>query len=79
MSVILAGVAVVFFSAFAFWKENALAFMLAAGASLMSGLYWYDIYNSAIGLAISLMFIAYSLLCLGLAFRCIFWREDILE
>lgn len=79
MSLVLAGAAVVFFSLIAFWKANAIVFMLVAGASLMLGLYWFDVYPTDIGLAISLMFIAYSLVCLGLAFRCIFWREDILE
>lgn len=67
------------FSVLAFWKSNAIIFMLAGGTSIMVGLYWFDIYTTDLGLAISLMFIAYSLVCLGLAFRCIFWREDILE
>ena len=67
------------FSALAFWKENAIIFMLAGGTSLFTGLFWYDVYNINAGLGMSLMFIAYSLLCLGLAFRCIFWREDVLE
>ena len=79
MSVFLAGAVLAFFSALAFWKANAMVFMICGGASLMTGLYTYDVYTSQIGLSISLMFIAYSFLCLGLAFRCIFWREDILD
>jgi len=69
----------VILSILAFWKSNALLFMLAGGTSIMVGLYWYDIYTTDLGLGISLMLIAYSLLCLGLAFRFIFWREDILD
>jgi len=79
MSLVLAGAAVVFFSVLAFWKSNAIMFMVAGGASLMLGLYWFDVYISGIGLTLSLVFIGYSLVCLSLAFKCIFWREDILE
>lgn len=79
MSVILAGGIIAFFSALAWSTKNAQVFMICGGASLMTGLYTYDVYTSQIGLSISLMFIAYAFLCLGLAFRCIFWREDILE
>ena len=79
MSVMLAGAVIAFFSAIAFWKANAQVFMICGGASLMTGLYTYDIYVSDIGLSISLMFIAYAFLCLALAFKHIFWREDILE
>lgn len=79
MSVILAGAVIAFFSALAWSFKNAMVFMICGGASLMTGLYIYDVYTSIIGLTFSLMFIAYSFLCLGLAFRCIFWREDILE
>ena len=79
MSLLMVGAAVIFFSIFAFWKANAIVFIICAGASLMTGLLWFDIYTNNAGLSISLVFIAYSFLCLGLAFRCIFWREDVLE
>jgi len=62
------------FSVLAFWKLNALLFMLAAGISLMVGLQWYDVYTTPAGLTISLMILAYSLVCLGFAFKCIFWK-----
>lgn len=75
MILILAGCAVAFFSLLAFWKYNALLFMLAAGASIMVGLQWYDVYTTSTGLAIALMLIAYSLVCVGFAFACIFRRE----
>jgi len=76
MSLVLAGSAVVFFSLLAFWKLNPLLFMLAAGASIMLGLEWYDIYLTDLGLAISLMLITYSFVCIGFAFRFIFWRKE---
>ena len=79
MSLVLAGCAVVFFSILAWTKLNMVMFMLAAAASIMTGLYWFDVYTTDIGLSISLALIAYGLLCVGLAFKCIFWREDILE
>ena len=67
--------ALAIFSALAFWKPNPLLFMMAAGTSLMLGLDWYDVYTTNIGLTISLMLMAYALVCLGYAFRCIFWRD----
>jgi len=74
MNLVLAGCAIAFFSVLAFWKHNALMFMLAAGASLMTGLYWYDTYTNELGLGISLMLLAYSLVCFGFALGCLFWK-----
>lgn len=71
---ILAGCAVIFFSVLAFWKYNALLFMITAGASVMTGLYWRDTYTTNIGLAIGTLLVAYSLVCLGFALQCIFWK-----
>ena len=79
MSVAVAGLAVAFFSIIAFWKSNFLMFMLAGGSSLMLGLYWYDVYTTTVGLGISLMLIVYSLVCLGMAFRYIFFRDRLRE
>lgn len=76
MSLIFGFAVVALFSFLAFWKSNALLFMLLAGASLMVGFQWYDVYTTPVGLTISLILIAYSLVCLGFAFRCIFWREN---
>ena len=73
---ILAGCAVIFFSWLAFWRHNALMFMLTAGTSIMTGLYWRDTYTNNIGLAVGLMLIAYSLVCLGFALQCLFWRKQ---
>lgn len=76
MSLILAGCAVMLFSLLAFWKYNALLFMLTAGASIMVGLQWFDVYTTSTGLAISLMLIAYSFVCIGFAFACIFLKQE---
>ena len=76
MSLLLAGCAVLLFSLLAFWKYNALLFMLTAGASMMVGLQWFDVYTTDTGLSISLMLIAYSLVCAGFAFACIFLKQD---
>ena len=67
------------FSALAFWRENALLFMLTAGLSIIIGLNWHDEFTTNMGLTISIMLYAYSLVCLGLAFRCIFWRDRLRE
>lgn len=37
---------VAFFNFLAFWRYNALLFMLTAGVSLMVGFSWYDAYTS---------------------------------
>jgi len=63
------------FSALAFWRANALLFMLTAGLSTIIGLYWHDEFTTSMGLAISILLYAYSLVCLGMAFRCIFWKD----
>ncbi len=74
---IWATAAVAFFSVLAFWKHSHLLFMLAGGASMMVGLQWYDVYGTNTGLSISLMLIAYSLVCIAFAFACMFWREKV--
>ena len=73
---ILAGCVVIFFSFLAFWRLSALLFMLTAGTSIMVGFYWANTYTTNTGLAIGLMLIAYSLVCLIFALRCIFWRKQ---
>ena len=66
---------VTLFSILAFWKPNAVLFMLVAGSSLILGLHWYDVYTTNIGLTIGLLLVAYGLFCIGMAFRMLFWRE----
>ena len=79
MSLILPLAAMVLFSVIAFWKYNALTFMMVAGLSIMSGFYWYDVFTDDTGLSISLVLIAYSFVCVGFAFRLIFWKEGLRE
>ena len=76
MNLAITGSVVVFFSLLAFWRLNALMFMMAAGASIMLGLQWYDIYTTNTGLGISLMIIAYSIVCIAFAFKCLFPKEN---
>lgn len=71
--------ALALFSFLAFWKLNALLFMLTAGISLMVGLQWYDVYTTSAGLTVGLMMIAYAFVCIAFAFRCLFWRGTISE
>ena len=70
---------VVFFSILGFWKANPLPFMLAAGSSIILGCYWYDIYTNHLGLTMGLMLMVYGLICVGYAFRCIFWGNKVGE
>jgi len=79
MSLILAGGALALFSLLAYWRPSALLFMLAAGASLMVGLQWHDVYETDTGLSIGILLIAYALVCIGFAFKCLFWREYKIE
>jgi len=74
MALSLSLVAIVTF--LAFWRANAVLFMIAAGVSVVLGLTWYDTYGTNIGLTCSLMLIAYTFYCLGMAFRMLFWRDN---
>jgi len=80
MSLIMGLIAVGIFSVLSFWKLNYILscplFMITAGMALMLGLQWFDIYTTDSGLSYSLMLIAYSIACLGFAFRSIFWGEQ---
>ena len=76
---ILAFFVVVFFSLLAFWRYNALLFMLAAGGSVMTGFYWRDTYTTNLGLAIGILLVVYGIVCLGFALPCIFWRKQASE
>lgn len=75
MSLLIGFLALTLFSGLAFWKLNAVLFMLTAGIALMVGFKWYDVYTDETGLTISLSIVAYSLVCIAFAFRCLFWRN----
>jgi uncharacterized membrane protein len=66
---------VALFSWFAFWKNIHVLYMLTGGISFITGLAWYNYFTTNLGLAFSIVFIAYSLLCFGLAFRLMFGRR----
>jgi len=63
-------------SVLAFWKENAVLFMVAAGLAIMTGLYSPDLISGNLGISAGLMLIMYSLVCCGLALRMMFWKEE---
>ena len=73
MSLFAAGLVLIFLTAIAFWKPIAPLFMIMAGTSLMLGLYWFDIFTTNIGMAVSLALIAYSIICMGYAFKVALW------
>ena len=60
------------FSFLAFWKPNPVLFMLLAGASIIFGLFWFNVYTSYVGLAAALLLIIYSFVCCGYAFKSMF-------
>ena len=62
------------FSLLAFWKPLVPLFMIIGGISLMLGLYWFDVFNNSIGLAISLILIAYSFFSIGYAIKVALWE-----
>lgn len=70
----------VLLSVLAFWKENAVLFIATSGLAIMTGLYAPDIISgdyltTNLGISVGLMFIAYSFLCSGWAFRLMFWED----
>lgn len=68
-------VILVLLSCLAFWTVSAnmlrvsvLLFMVLAGVTLMSGLKYYDLYVDDAAMGISLMLVAYSFACIGMAY-----------
>ena len=74
LTLVLYFLPLVFFSVLGFWRTSAIGFLMAAGASIIVGLVWYDVDVTTRGLAIGLLFMGYSLACLGLAFGAMFSR-----
>jgi hypothetical protein len=72
---------VILFTVLAYWRGNPVLFMLAAGASIMVGLYTPDALKglnySNFGVTIGLMVILYSFLCIGLAFANAFREVEV--
>ena len=80
MTIVLSLAVLTGFSVLAFWSRYAPFFMIVAGASMMAGLKFYDVYTNDTGLSISLCLIGYAFIAVAFAFRYIFWtgesRED---
>ena len=62
----------IFFSVMAFWKENSVMFMLAAGVAILVGFNCYDVETSTWMLGISLVLWVYSIACLIFGLMCMF-------
>ena len=75
LALVISFIPLTLFSVLAFWKPNALLFMLTGTVSMFIGFFYYDVFVTPIGLAIGMMMIAYGLVAYGFAFRCIFIRE----
>ena len=72
---------IMFLSALAWWRFNSIAFMLAGGLAIMTGLYAPDVissasYTSPFDITIALTMICYGLCCWGFAFACMFWDKE---
>ena len=68
-------------SALAFWKENAILFMILYGVAMIIGLNAPDILaiggaTTNVGIAVGLGLIGFSLLAAGWSFRLMFWSEE---
>ncbi len=74
LMLIVAFMPLVLFSVLSFWRPNPVLFMLSAGVSLMTGFYYYDTYVTNLGLTLGLCLLAFSLFCLGMAYRTLFWK-----
>jgi hypothetical protein len=65
-------VLIILFTSIAFWRGNPAIFMVTAGISIMAGLASPDalagLGYSTYGVSIGLMLIAYSFICIALAF-----------
>jgi hypothetical protein len=47
--------------------------MMLSGFSSITGLQFYEVYTNEMGMAISLGLVAYSLLCIGYAYKVVFY------
>lgn len=72
MEYIAAIMILIFLTFLAYWRGNAVVFMLAAGVSMMAGLYspgaLSELSYSRFGVGIGLMLIMYSFVCIALAY-----------
>ncbi len=88
---IMAILIVALFSVLAFWRPNAILFMMLAAVSLMTGFAMPDLMidlpvpmglaaswssTTELDITLAMSFIIYGFLCAGLAFRTMLWREE---
>jgi len=71
VGVLSALAAIVALSFMAYWKPHGVLFAIIAGMSLMTGLEWYNVQVTNLGLSISVMLIGYSFLAIGFSYRVI--------
>ena len=67
------------FSVLGFWRMTTLAFMAAAGVSMMLGLAIPDVMTdttatTGMDVTVGLSLVAYSLFCIACAYKTMFWR-----
>ena len=75
-SILIIGIIVlIFFSVLAFWRDNSILFMLAAGVSIVVGFNCYDTEANTWMFGVALILWAYSIACLIFGFMCIFKRR----
>lgn len=83
MTFLLGIIILLAFSVLAYWRLNAVLFMLTAGVSMMVGLYTPDalaeLGYTTYGIGIGLMVILYSFVNIGFAFRQLFSQTKVSE
>lgn len=78
---LMALVCLALLSVLAFWRPNAVLFMVLAAAGISLGLAAPDVMSSEatttpLDLTITISLIGYGLMCSGWAFKLMFWREE---
>lgn len=68
---------VILFTILGFWRHNAIAFMIAGGLAIITGLEAPDIISSTatttpLDIAIAMGFLLWALACWGYSFMCMF-------
>jgi hypothetical protein len=72
---------VALFSVLAFWKPNAILFMMLSVASITVSFFIPDLISpdsstTGIDIAVFIGLIIYSFLCVSWAFKLMFWKEE---
>lgn len=66
----------VFLSMLAWWKQNAILFLLTGAAAIVAGLSWRPEFPDVAGLTNGLVLVAYGIFCLGYALKLVVWGKD---